>query len=467
MLAESPDLLETLLRSVEGTGSKVLPPPDVATPQNNEIIAAPAIVGETRREAIDHGVHVFRTSRGIPILVQRRRGTPLLNIGVFQRGGASAESPQVEGLARLAALSTVKGTERRSGTRIAEAVEELGSSIGVGSGMESMSWTLSVPLRHFATATEILADVVQRPVFPQDAVEVERKLAIAEVTRMRDDMYRWPMRLAAGAAYGSHPYGRTVIGTPESLSSLDAEQARAYHAAHVLNGANAIAVVGDVDEQEAADIVAREFALLTWRDDVELSPVQWPSQFQQVSDTRDKNQTALALLFEGAARNDESRFAARVLAAVASGLGGRFFEQLRDRQSLAYTVSAFPLERRAGGSFGAYIATSPLREEEARAGLLSEFAKFFDQAPTDEEVERARRYIIGSHAISQQSGASVMADIVDAWMFGSLHELDDYVKQVERVTPAAVLRFARTYFDPDRRVEGVVGGTRPPGQKDC
>ena len=221
-----------------------------------------------------------------------------------------------------------------------------------------------------------------------------------------------------------------------------------------------IAMVGDIDEEEAATIIAREFSLLSWRDDAGIPQVQWPTHPRPASDTRDKNQTALAMLFEGAARNDDARFAARVLSAVASGLGGRFFEQLRDKQSLAYTVSAFPIERRAGGAFGAYIATSPSREDEAREGLLAEFRRFFDEAPSDEEMERAQRYMIGTHAISQQSGASVMTDIVDAWMFGELHELDEYVSQVQRVTPAAVLRFARTYFDAERRAEGVVRGTR-------
>ena len=80
-----------------------------------------------------------------------------------------------------------------------------------------------------------------------------------------------------------------------------------------------------------------------------------------------------------------TRFAARVLSAVASGLGGRFFEQLRDKQSLAYTVAAFPIERHVSGAFAAYIATSPDREEEARAGLLHEFAKLREAPPTEEE----------------------------------------------------------------------------------
>jgi zinc protease len=174
---------------------------------------------------------------------------------------------------------------------------------------------------------------------------------------------------------------------------------------------------------------------------------------------RAKKQTALAMLFPGPSRFHADRFAARLLSAVASGLGGRFFEQLRDKQSLAYTVSAFPVERRAGGAFAAYIATSPSREEEARHGLLGEFAKLCDAAPTADEMERARRYLIGTHAIAQQSGGSVLGEMVDAWLFGEgLHERHDVVDRLAAVQGADVLRMARASFDPSRVAEGVVRG---------
>ena len=138
----------------------------------------------------------------------------------------------------------------------------------------------------------------------------------------------------------------------------------------------------------------------------------WPTSPRTGRMTREKQQTAIALLFPGASRRDHDALCARVVsAAIASGLGGRFFEQLRDKQSLAYTVSAFPIERRAGGAFAAYIATSPAREDEARDGIAAEFAKLRDAAPSAEELERAQRYLIGTHAIAQQSGGTVLGEI--------------------------------------------------------
>ena len=207
-------------------------------------------------------------------------------------------------------------------------------------------------------------------------------------------------------------------------------------------------------------MLAREFDALTWSEDAPVAPVHWPTAAPTASEARDKQQTALTLLFPSPARRDDGRFAATVLSAIASGLGGRFFEQLRDKQSLAYTVSAFPIERRASGSFAAYIATSPAREAEARAGLLAEFARLRTSPPSDEELERARRYLIGTHAIAQQSAASVLGDMVDAWLFGEgLHEMGEFPSRIQRVTGEDVLALAQRCFKEERVVEGVVRGS--------
>jgi zinc protease len=173
---------------------------------------------------------------------------------------------------------------------------------------------------------------------------------------------------------------------------------------------------------------------------------------------REKAQTALVMSWPAPARNDEARFEVAMLSGIASGLGGRLFEELRDKQSLCYTVQAFGTERRVAGTFNAYIATSPEKETVAREGLLVELGKLREELVTVEELRRAQTYAIGVHAIRQQSGGAVLGELVEAWMFGSLHELEDYETRVRAVTPNGIRETARRYFEPGRRVEGIVRG---------
>ena len=152
-----------------------------------------------------------------------------------------------------------------------------------------------------------------------------------------------------------------------------------------------IAVVGDAEPAELAALAAGAFGELRGGEVTPLEAPGWPAALVQRVEQREKAQTALALMFPGPSRADDARFATAMIAGVASGLGGRFFDELRDKQSLGYTVHAFATERALAGSFVAYIATSPEKEEIARQGLLNEFAKLREEPVTARELSRRRR----------------------------------------------------------------------------
>jgi zinc protease len=249
------------------------------------------------------------------------------------------------------------------------------------------------------------------------------------------------------------------MGTEESLRAISAEQAREWHRSRVLESAAVIGVVADTDVEEAADLVAREFGVLEPKKAPKVAKPRWPKSVKIAAESRDKSQTAIALAFPAPSRTDDDRFAASLIGTVASGLGGRFFDELRDRQSLAYTVHAGLSEKRLAGIFLSYIATSPEKEEIARSGLLAEFAKLREEPVGEDELSRAREYTIGTHAIAQELGAAVLAEMLDAWMFGAgLHELTEHDARIRSVTAEEMREVARRYFDPARRVEGIVRG---------
>jgi zinc protease len=319
-----------------------------------------------------------------------------------------------------------------------------------------------VPVARFEEAVALLAHVVQRAAFTQTAIDTERAIALAQLEQLRDDMMRYPIRLAVEAAFEGHPYSRLTLGDEETLIALTPADIAAWHVERVLHGPSVIAIVGDVDPAVAARVSSNAFAELAFSDGAASVPTpNWPAAYTTRAESRDKAQSALALAFPGPDRTNSQRFAAEVMTAIASGLGGRFFEQLRDRRSLAYTVQVHALQRRRAGAIVAYIATSPDKEDAARTGLLAEFAKLRDGDVTANELARAQSYLVGSHAIARQSGASVLGEIVDAWLLGEgLGELDEYEQRIRAVRAADIRALAIEAFDEQRRVEGVVRGSR-------
>jgi zinc protease len=411
-----------------------------------------------RRDGATADVHIFRTAAGVPVLVKRTPRAPIAYAGVFVRAGADVEPSALQGVSALAARAALKGTRTRSAEHIAEEGERLGASLAAAAGADTMHWTISVPVGQLDGALTLLGDVVQAPTMPADAVDAERTVSLSQVAQLRDDMYRWPMHLAARAAWGEHPYARVALGTDETLSALTPDDLRRWHRDVVAQGEQVIVMVGDSEPERMAEMAAGAFASLMPAPHRSIIAPDWPTVGGEAAERRDKAQTALVLAYPGPARNDPRRFAAGLLGGVASGLGGRFFEALRDRQSLAYTVIASPVVRPLAGLFVAYIATSPHKEAEAHRGLLAEIDKLRTAPVSADELHRARTYALGTWAIRQESGGAVMGDIADAWLFGTLDELRDFERCVRSVSVADLQAVASDFLDPARGVVGAVRG---------
>jgi zinc protease len=407
-------------------------------------------------------VDVFRTAEGIPVLVRRKPGARIAHMGCFVAGGAVDEAIARAGLTSLMVRTSVKGTRTRSAAQIAEAAERLGGSVSGAASKEVLGWSISVPNVDLQAAAALLADVVQYPAFARTAVDAEQRQMLAELQARRDDMLRYPLAVARRQLFGEHTYGLDALGTESSVAAIDAEALTAWHQRTVLNGQSVLAIVGDADPRELAAQLASAFDQLRMGTRASIEPPAQRRGPSEIVETREKQQSAVAMLFPGPHRRDCSRFAAALMTGVASGLGGRFFESLRSRQSLAYTVFVSASMLREAGMISAYIACAPDREAEARAGLLREFAMLRDGPVTSAELERARTYAIGMHALRQESADAQLGDMVDAWIAGEgLGELADEVSNLRAVTAVDVQSVGQTWCDPERRVEAVVRGMAP------
>ena len=423
-------------------------------------IDAPAVRCRPVRPEREVGaVRVYRhQATGLPLLLRLKPGASVSQVGVFAAGGAAQEPEGVSGVGVIAGRAALKGTGKRSAAQVAEASEMLGGSIAPSLSSDGMGFTLSVPTPRLAAAIELLADVVQDPTLDEGDVVTEQTILLSQLAQLRDDMFRYPVRLATQLAFGGHPYARGTMGSEESVRAISTADVRAW--LREREAPWVVAVVTDGDPDAIAAETLERFSQLRLTDAAALTSPVWPAETIRRVESRNKAQTAMAMAFTGPSHRDPDRHAARLIAAVASGLGGRFFEELRDKQSLCYTVHASPSERAAAGMFTAYVATSPEKEDAARHGLLREFARLVDEPVTADELARAQRYVIGIHAISQQHAGSLLAEMVDSWLFGDgLEELESFVGHVRALTAADLMRVARAHFDPARRVEGIVRGT--------
>jgi zinc protease len=168
------------------------------------------------------------------------------------------------------------------------------------------------------------------------------------------------------------------------------------------------------------------------------------------------------MIFPGPTRSHRLHYAAEVWAAIASGLGGRRFESLRDRRSLAYTVMATSWQRGRAGALATYIATSPEREPEARGAMLDDLERFGREPVSEAELDQARHYLAGQAEVDRQHGSSVAGEILEAWLIGAgLDDLTDPAARFRAVTAEEVLEVTGANLRRELRCEGVVRGGAP------
>lgn len=407
---------------------------------------------------LQHDVHHLALD-GVDILAARHGDVPQVSLTAW-RMRDQLEGPEDAGIATLGVRAMLRGTEQRDAGALALAMERLGGVLSPSVGVDLVGLGTTVLAEHAAAAAALISEAFHRPRFEPSQVEIERGLLREEAAALTDDQLRYPMQLAFGQAFGDVGYGVPSLGTPDSLSRLDAGAVRAWHAQAWGRGRTTLVAVGDGDPAELAERVAGAFMpLVSSRGGMSARFVRAEMYPGERRRTRDRRQSALAMVFPGPSRSDPLRFAAEAWGAVAGGLGGRLFDALRDHRSLAYTVVATSWQRRRAGALLTYIATAPERLEEAREAMLGELALFRNAPPSEAELTRALGMLIGQTEVARQSAGALAGEIADAWLLGEgLQELDDPTAGYRTVTAAQVQEVAAG-FDPARMAVGIVAAS--------
>jgi zinc protease len=423
----------------------------------------PAREGRAGRRKEAHGV-MHTALPGADILVRRKPGVPLVSLGIYYPR-ARFDAPHEAGLGALAVRSVIRGAGPLDARQLAFAFEALGGTVAPVIASDWFGFGAGVLAEHAPRTAELLRLLLDAPRFDPEAVRRERDLLADEVRQSTDDMFRYPFELAFRAAFGDAGYGLPLHGTEETLATFEAADAERWLAEARREARPVIVAVGDVAPEALSEELGRVFGDLPRQNEPRGGE---PVAMLQAPDhrvvERDRAQTALAMVFPGPRRRDSARYAANIWAAVASGLGGRLFEALRDRRSLAYTVLLSGWQRGRGGAMVSYIATSPEREDEARLAMLAELQQFADAPVSDQELQDAIRYLDGQLRVRRQSASAVAGEMLEAWIIGEgLEELDDPGERYRTVTAEAVQAAAASALAAGTHAEGVVRGRRLDG----
>lgn len=419
--------------------------------------------GDRTSGSLDVSANSDVLSCGATLITKEIHSLPLVSLGVYFKGGRGRESKGNSGITRLMLKGSLKGTANRTGEEIFSSLEILGASVNTEAEPDYFGYLIKILSANLEPGLDIIADVVKNPLFDPEELEKEKEILLARIEKSRDNMRDYPVRLFHKALFENHPYGLNSLGEEEAVRKLDQSQVREWHDQHFSSGNMTVVAVGDFDSSRLKEKLDELFGDLKGGEieTPEVTRLDLNVEEDAVVETRRKAQTAQALGFATCSYEEEDFYALKVLQGIASGTGGRFFHQLREKMGLAYTVYGVNRSWGQAGAFYAYIATSPENEEMAREKLLNEFYKFKTEPVTDEELEVAKNYIGGMYKIFLETNSALVRQYAKAELLGKgIEEVERYPQRIEQVTKGQIGEVAAKYFDPKSLAVGLIRGKK-------
>jgi len=399
---------------------------------------------------------------GITLLVREDRRLPLVSVRAGVLGGVRYETEEDQGSYNLLAHLLVRGTGGMSAQQLALKLDSLSASLGGFSGRNSFGVTGQFLSRDIGEGFSLMKEVLTDATLPQGEIDLMKGQIVSAIKAQKDDLTSSALDLFRHTLFREHPYRYEILGTEESMEKITRQSLLSIYRSVIQPEGMVLSVAGDITVQRAYRLAVEYFGDLKGH---RYDPGPLPVEVQRegiVSDRAlrpDKAQTHLILGYPGPALDAADLDALEVLNAVLAGQGGRLFTELRDRQSLAYSVFSFVAPGIDPGYIAFGIGVDPAREDEAVAGFLEQIRRIRGANVSAEELARAKRYLVGSHMIGLQTLQSRADEVFFPALYGeNLDHALAFEKRIESVTALQVRQAALKYLDPENYILAVVAG---------
>jgi zinc protease len=399
--------------------------------------------------------------RGPDVYIVEDHRLPLVSFGIFYPGGRLYESAKDAGITELMLRSAIRGTQRFNSQDISRRLENAGARIEVVNEPDFFGYIVDGLSAKMNEALQILVDVLQQPAFLDDEIEKEKVLQIARIKKLRENNYRYPVSLFMRTLFGDHPYAWPAAGSEASVKAITKKDLEDWFKTNERQLLPTIVIAGDSNGTGLIAPIADKLTNvdLHERDIASLPRPALKLETQETVETATRQQTALVYGFPGPPQSSQDRYPLLVLENVVSGLGGRFFDAIREQQGLAYTVRTENLFFSKAGAIYTYAAFSPENEDRVEESLRKEIDRLRKDGVTPDELKRSIAYTVGEHQIGLQTRLSLVFEYARSIYGGqTVQDVGNYDRFVGEVTAEQVRAAAEKYLDPKQLRVAILRG---------
>jgi predicted Zn-dependent peptidase len=398
-------------------------------------------------------------ANGVRVITEAMPHVRSVSVGIWIGSGSRRETQEQNGISHFIEHMVFKGTTHRSAVDIARSVDSIGGNLDAFTAKELVCFNTKVLDEHLSQAWDVLADLVLNPLFRAEDLEKEKLVILEEIKMEADSPDYLVHEIFSSNFWKDHPLGKPILGTRETVRRFDSDIIRQYYS-NVYAPSNLVVT--------AAGNLAHERVVTLVRDHFESLPAGAPTPADHVPSTharialRNKKsleQVHLCLGVPSYPLPHSERFACYVLnTLLGGGMSSRLFQNIRERQGLAYAVFSELNPYRDTGCLSIYAGTSQESARKVVESIVNEFRDLKEKPVSDEELRRAKDHLKGSLMLSLESTASRMTNLARQQMyFGKFFTLDELVESIEAITAGDVQRIAQTFFDPKQIALTVLG----------
>src|ERR1700757_4203500 len=388
---------------------------------------------------------------GLTVITEQMQHIRSASIGVWLQTGSRDEDPEWNGISHFIEHMVFKGTKHRSAEEIARQVDSIGGNMDAFTAKECICFNVKVLDEHLPIAMDVLSDLVLHPVFDSQDITRERGVILEEIKMDEDNPDYLVHEIFTQNFWKGHPLGKPILGTKETVKRFEREAVLDAYAHRFAPGNIIVSAAGNLDHDRFVELVRDHFQHMKPMTNGFHSSTPKISSRIILRNKKALEQVQLCIGVPAHPIAHEKRYAGYVLnTLLGGGMSSRLFQNIRERQGLAYSIYSDLNPYRDTGCLAVYAGTSLASAAKVVQSVVSEFRKLKTEPVPEEELRRAKAQLKGSLMLSLESSTSRMSNLARQEMyFDRFYDLDELIQRIEAVTVEDLTMLANEFFQTD------------------
>lgn len=395
-----------------------------------------------------------KLNNGLVLLLSEDKKLPLIQFRLILNGGVRLDEGFPAGLTSLTLEMLTKGTKNKTADEIANSFENLGSLLNTNTTYDFSTLSTEVLKENFQNAIEIISDILINPVFPKNEFDKLIQKRLSDIDAILEEPRSIISYAVPTFLYKNTPYEKNINGNKTSLKKINPEMVKSHYK-KFFNASNAVIVLyGDFEKDNMIKLIEKYFG--NWNSGNKLEEKQFTNEYIKgkniiIIDKPDVTQTQIRFLNKGVDIKNPDNFAIQVANVVfGNGFTSRLVNEIRVKRSLSYGANSQFVSQKYAGGFIISTFTKNETVDQVFEIIFNELEKYIKEGPTQQEIDKAKKYLIGNFVRNLQSPEMLISQLGNIYIYDLPEDyLETYAEKVNKLTNEEIMSAIKKYFPVD------------------